>query len=67
MAEFNYESKIISGTSPDSVNAELITWINSMQGDIEIVSSNMLAYQSSAAENQWAFTIYTLFIRFPVS
>jgi|GEM_PF-3975002 len=67
MATFNYESKIISGISPESVNADLSMWINSRQGEIEVVSSNMIVYKDAANGDQRVFAIYTLFILFPVN
>ena len=64
MAAFNYESEMFSGTTPESVNTDLITWVNSRQGEIEIVSSNIIVYQNPDKDNELTFTIYSLYIKF---
>ena len=65
MAEFKYESKVFTGQTALNVNAELLSWINSAQGQIEIVSSNMIVYHEPENVPQLMFSIFALFIRFP--
>ena len=65
MAEFNYVTKVFSGTVKEHVSEQVNTWLNTRQGHIEVVSSNMVSYYDPNNDEKVTFTVYSLFIEFP--